>query len=503
VDQPAISPTIDSPIGNWTNEEDGGVNWSLGNPADIILASGQSSDYLKGLVFNGANGEYQFQLSINSTSSVPLSGEITVTMVYTNGNVSPAQIINGLPSTAGDTHIITIGGVPDFIRIKIHNASGSSSIFTVTEFSLIRFSPQAQINDSYPGLCYQDISFILATANTYIGSIGLWHDDGIGFRPWVNAATSQHVALTSFSVSNDLIDGISNPFIGTYEFIFSAQGTINGGGGNTAQFTISLYDADGNFINASSPVNIPNTHAVNLPISVSSLGTLPATVHITVNNLTGSTNTVTVTNITLTNAQILILRKQYSDRIDDDTISIKGIGLYRVPLNLDRNYESVDVSLLFNGNVISELKTIEINSDCSNQVLKMTWLNNLGGFDYWNFTAQKDYQTEVTDTGETGINKLLDWPKSYGEDADTMDRRQTYRDSVESILIRSQHLTLAQVQAISYIKKSVLVQIINSRSDRRTVIIDTDSFVAYKDEDKLYTLSFTAKYTDNNPAQRA
>lgn len=150
---------------------------------------------------------------------------------------------------------------------------------------------------------------------------------------------------------------------------------------------------------------------------------------------------------------------------------------------------------------MSEVKTFLIKCDCSHQSLVLSWLNNLGGFDYWNFTAKKDDIVEIQEAMVTRKNILPTWPKSYGADADTI-RRQTLRVSNKAFTVRSQFLTEDQLNAISYLKSSVLVQIINSRTDRRTVIVDTDSFVKFKDGDKTFEIAFNISFTDDIPAQK-
>lgn len=152
--------------------------------------------------------------------------------------------------------------------------------------------------------------------------------------------------------------------------------------------------------------------------------------------------------------------------------------------------------------VISEVKTYEINCGCSEQEIRLTWLNNLGGFDYWRFAAQKEYTVDITNSGETKENIFPQWSKSYGEFADTI-RKQTFRESANRQFIYSQFLTQDQADALAYIKSSPLVQIINSRTDRRTVIVDTDSFTKYKDGDKTYTVQFNILFTDDIPSQSA
>lgn len=133
-------------------------------------------------------------------------------------------------------------------------------------------------------------------------------------------------------------------------------------------------------------------------------------------------------------------------------------------------------------------------------ILYLTYLNNLGRFEYFPFYKFKEFQVDVEATGQTRNNILPQWPQSYSSTADTLNR-QSFRVTRNKIIVRSQHLSLAQLEALSYIKSSSLVQIVNSRTDRRTVIVDSDSFKKYDEGDKLYTLQFTISYTDEIPSQ--
>jgi hypothetical protein len=65
-------------------------------------------------------------------------------------------------------------------------------------------------------------------------------------------------------------------------------------------------------------------------------------------------------------------------------------------------------------------------------------------------------------------------------------------------VIRSQVLTATQAQEMGeQIRSSPLVQIITTRRDRRTVIVDSDSVTVRKERDKIHGLSFTITYTDD------
>lgn len=135
------------------------------------------------------------------------------------------------------------------------------------------------------------------------------------------------------------------------------------------------------------------------------------------------------------------------------------------------------------------------------EIFYISWLNNLGGFEYWPFVGFKDNNLDVVETGETTKNIFPGWPKSYGANADTI-RKQTFRKTRKSKVIRSQVLTKDQATDLGEeIKSSPLVQIIVDRRDRRTVLVDDGSFTVTKDRDKIHNLSFTISYTDDYPNQ--
>lgn len=173
-------------------------------------------------------------------------------------------------------------------------------------------------------------------------------------------------------------------------------------------------------------------------------------------------------------------------------------GVYRFPITAAGVYK---VQVLSN-DMTEEITVVE-DTTCSSQDIYLTWLiPGLPAFDYWNFQAQKDYIQDIQETGETKVNLLPDWPNSYGSFADSI-RKQTFRKSNQSIVVRSQYVTEEQLEAIKNIRLSTLVQIMVSRSDRRTVIVDSDSFTTHSDGDKLFQIEFTISYTNDNPTQTA
>jgi len=511
---------LQQPIGDWVNLAAGGVNWSLGNPADIILNNGESSNYLKGTLSNASPGYYSFPVDIKSNSgSTPVQLSIAL-LDITNAVIKTKTITTTITSTFSLQSIAIPSGnaetVPAFVGLKVTNL-GNSGIITVNSVT-IGFSPLKSINPDGP--CYQDISFILDYQTPGIPGISSFEDIGIignnpmtgdpyENRPWTNnpggSPEDQHITLPdTINPSNYLAEDISNPPVDfVHHFRVSAHGSLTTGSG-TGQIVIRVFDKSTNTMKGNQTVVIPDGMGLSsYPVTITASGFAD---QVRIYVLSFIDNNVITVNLFRQDSSaypvLLQLKKSYSDKTDSDDISFKGLGLYRTPLNLDRGYTSVAIHLELNGVSISETKTIEINSDCENQVLKMSWDNNLGGFDYWNFTSKKDFNTEIIEAGETSTNLLPEWPNSYGEFADTSDRRQSYRESVDVITVRSQNLNLDQVNAISTIRKSILVQIMNGRQNRRTVIVDSDNFTSYREEDKMYTMAFGIKMTDNNPSQR-
>lgn len=133
-------------------------------------------------------------------------------------------------------------------------------------------------------------------------------------------------------------------------------------------------------------------------------------------------------------------------------------------------------------------------------IIYLTWKNYLGGFDYWPFMAYHDEGIDIIASEEADVNIFPEWPNSYGEFADTVTK-QTQRISKRVIIVRSQFFSKSKLDTIKYIKTSPLVQQLTTRYDRRTVIVDNNSFTIYKGQDKTYSISFTITYTDYLPSQ--
>lgn len=196
-----------------------------------------------------------------------------------------------------------------------------------------------------------------------------------------------------------------------------------------------------------------------------------------------------------------VVRNLFFDAIDD-----KGIGVYRYELSQSIYLEDrIDLTLQFfdysNWIDISEVKSITINSTNYLNAINLSWLNYLGGFDHYTFKTNSDYGVNIEGTKTVNKNIFTQWPASFGEGGDTI-LQETSRNSRGTITIRTEKITSDQMNDIFRIKTSPMVQIINSRTDRKTLIIDTNSFIYLQQSKKLFDLEFNVILTDNLSSQQ-
>lgn len=133
--------------------------------------------------------------------------------------------------------------------------------------------------------------------------------------------------------------------------------------------------------------------------------------------------------------------------------------------------------------------------------LYLTWLNYLGGFEYFLFLAKKEFMIDITQSQTTKQNVFPNWPQSWGQTADTVEKK-TFTEGYDKIIVPSQYITPNQRDGLSFIKLSPVVQVVLSRNDRETWIVDQESFKLYNESDKLTSIQFTLRRTAQKPAQR-
>lgn len=208
-------------------------------------------------------------------------------------------------------------------------------------------------------------------------------------------------------------------------------------------------------------------------------------------------------------ARLRMKREAYSNgtivNLFFDDINDYGVGIYRYEVSQSEYLEDrIDLTLQwddYSGWVdISEVKTITVVPACAPYTMNLSWLNSLGGFDYWAFKTNLDYGVTIEDTNTIKKNIFTNWPKSFGESGDTI-LQETSRQSRQFITVRAENVTMDQINDLFRIRTSPFVQIVNSRTDRRTVIPDAGSFTYLQTREKLFDFQFKITLTDNLPSQ--
>lgn len=161
----------------------------------------------------------------------------------------------------------------------------------------------------------------------------------------------------------------------------------------------------------------------------------------------------------------------------------QGIGVHEVLMD----------NIQINGpyELISEVLSTEIDSDCANQTIHLTWLNSLGKWEDWIFKAEKDYSIEFGDSQLVKRDIYQDWDNGFinGEtEGDVISI-----ESWDKVTVRSQFVTLEQLEVLKEILRSIKVQAYVG-DKKQTVIVDRSSKKIRTDGDKLYTIAFDINY---------
>ena len=180
-------------------------------------------------------------------------------------------------------------------------------------------------------------------------------------------------------------------------------------------------------------------------------------------------------------------------------------GIYRIQLDdIAFNASTAYIEAYVDGGSDTEVITIDVREECNTREgIHLTWLNNLGGFDHWFFEAYHSRGIEFEEAERYKKNVFENWDTNFinGETVESFNRIEAY----QNIRVRSQLLTKEQVQGISYVKTSPLVQIFNDTmgNDKTTVVVDKRDFTVYEEEDQLYTIDFSLRFTAMLPIQNA
>lgn len=206
---------------------------------------------------------------------------------------------------------------------------------------------------------------------------------------------------------------------------------------------------------------------------------------------------------------VLVEKTSDGDTIVTETspVIMQDEGLYRFafseyPLNVQT--ELIDFYLQRStGEQLTETKTIIVDrTTCGRGDILLRWLNHLGAFDgYW-FVRNHDNLLRVKERKITRRNIYKDFDDVFVSGDTQNDYYHT--EAVEGRTVRSQFLTNDEANQLKWLLSSNKVYEVFdteeegcSRHKRRTVLIDSGSYIPNTLREKLKKISFSYEYTDN------
>ena len=122
----------------------------------------------------------------------------------------------------------------------------------------------------------------------------------------------------------------------------------------------------------------------------------------------------------------------------------------------------------------------------------LNWLNSLGGFEHWNFTAFKTFGFDIGNTETIRRDIFQNWDTDFI--AGETESEHISIEANDIIIVRSQDLTVQQINAIARIKFSIKVNDETDLASIVTVLVDKASFQYRTDADKRHTIEFKITY---------
>ena len=130
--------------------------------------------------------------------------------------------------------------------------------------------------------------------------------------------------------------------------------------------------------------------------------------------------------------------------------------------------------------------------NCVEFNIDLQWLNTLGGFEHWSFTAFKSFGFEIGQTETIERDIFQDWDTDFITGLTESEHISIKANKVTTV--RSQDLTVQQINAIARIKFSIKVNDETDLSNLVTVLVDKGSISYRTDNDKRHSIEFNIRY---------
>lgn len=199
----------------------------------------------------------------------------------------------------------------------------------------------------------------------------------------------------------------------------------------------------------------------------------------------------------VTNSVFAVKQEYTNGAISDESIvdiTYKDEGVYRLRIDdiISDTCDRVDITIASSDDCqLSETKTIEIDRECSNQDIYLTWLNTLGAWENWKFTAEKNYGVDIYSSTEIIRDITANWDSDFINGETQRDLVQI--EAGEKYTVYSQYMSEDELEIVRGIMTSIKVQAWVG-DKKQTVIVKKESFNYKTDGDKLYKISFTIQF---------
>jgi hypothetical protein len=186
--------------------------------------------------------------------------------------------------------------------------------------------------------------------------------------------------------------------------------------------------------------------------------------------------TAPITGITLSTSGLLTINT-----------SLISISSFSVPFTIDGAEFSVSISIIdCPSPTVSEL------TDCELDPAGIVWVNQEGGRQSYWFNQPKEYQIDQSG-GQTWINS-------------DKEKRYLTRGRVEyGLLVQQNFIPIEHVTSINSLKNSIQAWICTNIGDASTyqsIILNEDTWIFKRTNDRFYSLSFEFKYSIAKTIQR-
>lgn len=175
------------------------------------------------------------------------------------------------------------------------------------------------------------------------------------------------------------------------------------------------------------------------------------------------------------------------DVLTDSEISatISGNPLVYNFTHQQNNLELFTIELLVTN---SEILQADLDNNCANQEYYLTWINSVGGYEFWKFTARASKGIRSIEKTVFDNDIFQNWDTEFINGL--RDKKILQNRYEDNLTLRTQLLTEDQANALSNLPKSSAVFLIQGNQEI-PVQVNPSSFEFFTDRQKTIELEFS------------